>query len=59
MSTTPKPLYLFLSSKMLELKSERDALYSCIPSLGSGNLDLRVWQFEATDGAIASDTPIP
>lgn len=53
-----KQLTIFLSSKMHELKAERDALHELIPTLANAGVDLRIWQFEASDGAPASDKSI-
>ncbi len=43
MSTT---LDIFISSKMVELKPERDALYALLPTLDYGDIKLRAWVFE-------------
>ncbi len=51
-------LDLFISSKMLELKPERDELYDLLPSLSTGSVSLRAWVFEAGDGAPASNKTI-
>jgi tetratricopeptide (TPR) repeat protein len=51
-------LDLFISSKMLELKPERDALYDLLPTLSTGSVSLRAWVFEAGDGAPASNKTI-
>lgn len=39
-------LDIFISSKMVELKPERDALYKLLPSLDYGDIKLRAWVFE-------------
>ncbi len=43
MTTT---LNVFISSKMLELKPERDALYALLPTLNYGDIKLHAWVFE-------------
>src|SRR5689334_7879370 len=53
MTTT---LDVFISSKMVELKAERDALRDFIPSLNYGDIKLRAWLFE--EYAPASSKPI-
>ena len=52
MATT---LNIFISSKMVELKPERDALYGLLPSLDYGDIELRAWVFEA-DAAASEDS---
>lgn len=42
----PTTLDVFISSKMVELKAERDALYTLLPTLDSGDIQLRAWVFE-------------
>jgi hypothetical protein len=51
-------LNIFISSKMQELKPERDALYELLPALSNGSVNLRAWVFEAKDGAPASNKAI-
>lgn len=43
MTTT---LDIFISSKMQELKREREALYRLLPALAFGDIKLRAWVFE-------------
>jgi tetratricopeptide (TPR) repeat protein len=47
---------VFISSKMLELAPERQALNDLLPTLGSDLITLRAWVFE--DDAPAADKPI-
>ncbi len=54
----PTVLDVFISSKMTELKPERDALHDLIRELDYGDLRLRAWIFEAEDGAPASNRPV-
>lgn len=49
-------LDIFISSKMLELKAERDALYDLLPTLDYGDIKLRAWVFE--EDAPASEDSI-
>lgn len=53
MTTT---LDVFISSKMLELKPERDALYALLPTLDYGDIKLHAWVFE--EDAPASEQSI-
>ncbi|MBZ0284762.1 MAG: tetratricopeptide repeat protein [Anaerolineae bacterium] len=53
MTTT---LNVFISSKMLELKPERDALYALLPTLNYGDIKLHAWVFE--EDAPAAAKPI-
>jgi tetratricopeptide (TPR) repeat protein len=39
-------LDVFISSKMVELKAERDALYALLPTLDYGDIKLHAWVFE-------------
>ncbi|NJL57586.1 DUF4062 domain-containing protein, partial [bacterium] len=50
------PLYCFVSSKMQELKPERQRLKALLPTLGSTLLPIEAWVFE--DDAPASDRSI-
>ena len=52
MTTT---LDVFISSKMVELKTERDALYALLPTLDYGDIKLRAWVFEE-DAPASSDS---
>jgi tetratricopeptide (TPR) repeat protein len=47
---------IFISSKMQELKPEREALYKLLPTLSSGSVSLRAWVYE--DEAEASNKSI-
>jgi tetratricopeptide (TPR) repeat protein len=47
---------IFISSKMLELKAEREALDKLLPSLDYGDLKLNAWVFE--EDQPAADSPI-
>ena len=49
-------LDIFISSKMLELKEEREALYDLLPTLDYGDIKLRAWVFE--ENAPASEESI-
>jgi tetratricopeptide (TPR) repeat protein len=49
-------LNIFISSKMLELKAEREALDKLLPSLDYGDLKLNAWVFE--EDQPAADSPI-
>lgn len=51
-------LEVFISSKMQELKPERDMLDKWLPSLSDAGIRFHVWQFEAQDGAPASNESI-
>lgn len=42
----PTTLDVFISSKMVELKAERDALYKLLPTLNYGDIHLHAWMFE-------------
>ncbi|MEO8613420.1 MAG: tetratricopeptide repeat protein, partial [Chloroflexota bacterium] len=52
MTTT---LDVFISSKMVELKAERDVLYALLPTLDYGDIKLRAWVFEE-DAPASSDS---
>ncbi len=49
-------LYVFISSKMQELASERKALQELLPTFGRGMFNLQTWAFEGD--APASNKPI-
>jgi hypothetical protein len=51
MTTT---LDVFISSKMVELKAERDALYDLLPTLDYGDIKLHAWVFEEDAPASAT-----
>ncbi len=42
----PTNFNVFISSKMVELKAERDALYALLPTLNFGDIRLHAWVFE-------------
>ena len=44
-------LDVFISSKMVELKPERDALFALISALDYGDIKLHAWVFEEDAGA--------
>jgi tetratricopeptide (TPR) repeat protein len=44
-------LNIFISSKMVELKAERDAVFKLIPTLDYGDIKLHAWLFEEDAGA--------
>ncbi|MCC6896781.1 MAG: DUF4062 domain-containing protein, partial [Anaerolineae bacterium] len=48
----PTTLDIFISSKMVELKEERDAIFKLIPSLDFGDIKLHAWVFEEDAGAV-------
>jgi tetratricopeptide (TPR) repeat protein len=48
----PTILDVFISSKMVELKAERDALFALIPTLDYGDIKLHAWVFEEDAGAV-------
>ncbi len=47
----PTTLNIFISSKMVELKQERDAIFELIPTLDYGEIKLHAWVFEEDAGA--------
>ncbi|HLO15169.1 MAG TPA: NB-ARC domain-containing protein, partial [Anaerolineales bacterium] len=51
-----RTLNVFISSKMVELKEERESLYKLIPTLGREGIVLHAWEFETS--APASSDPI-
>jgi tetratricopeptide (TPR) repeat protein len=48
--------FAFISSKMKELESERQAIYELLPMLGSGLVNMRAWVYEKD--ALARNNPI-
>jgi tetratricopeptide (TPR) repeat protein len=52
----PKKISVFISSKMQELRDEREALADLLPTLGNDNFELEAWVFE--QDALASDQSI-
>ena len=47
MTAITEPLNVFISSRMNELRAEREALLQLLPTLNYGNLSLRAWVFES------------